>query len=95
MQIALNPGAYSALQRFPLHEKSALIFENRCVARNRASARSIGLPDGQKIRALGAGGTVDAEIVSGVSMQVGGMRFDKMTVAVMDLAPISRAIGRP
>ena len=62
---------------------------------DRAYARSIGLPEGLKVTARGAGGTVDAEVVSGVSLEIGGMRFDKMTVAVMDLSLVSRGIGRP
>ena len=62
---------------------------------DRAFARSIGLPEGIKIRAHGTGGDTDAELVSGVTLQLGGMRFDKMTVAVMDLQPVARGIGRP
>jgi hypothetical protein len=60
-----------------------------------AYARSIGLPPGQKIKAKGAGGIIEAEIVPGVTLDLGGMRFENMTVGVMDLAPITRAIGRP
>lgn len=62
---------------------------------DRAFARSIGLPEGRKVTAHGAGGDIEAEIVPGVTLQVGGMSFKDMTVGVMDLAPISRAIGRP
>ena len=62
---------------------------------DRAFARSIGLPQGQKIQGHGAGGDVEAEIVPGVTLDVGGIRFTKMNVAVMDLAPVTQAIGRP
>ena len=62
---------------------------------DRAYARSIGLPEGQKVTARGAGGTVEAEIVPGVSIDLGGMRFDNLTVAVMDMSLVSRGIGRP
>ena len=62
---------------------------------DKAYARRIGLPPGQKIEAVGAGGTVEAEIVPNVTLEVGGMRFTKMTVAVMDLQPIARGVGRP
>ena len=62
---------------------------------NRAYARSIGLPKGQKVSARGAGGEVEAEIVSGVTLEIDGTRFDEMTVAVMDLDPVARAIGHP
>ncbi|WP_309662657.1 aspartyl protease family protein [Sphingomonas sp.] len=62
---------------------------------DRAFARSIGLPAGVKIKAVGTGGPTEAELVSGVTLQLGGMRFDKMTVAVMDLQPVAKGIGRP
>jgi len=62
---------------------------------DRAFARSIGLPEGRKVDARGAGGVVEAEIVPNVTLEVGGMRFENMTVAVMDLQPVARAIGRP
>lgn len=58
-------------------------------------ARSIGLPHGQKIAGHGAGGNVDAELVSGLSLQVGGVRLDKLNAGVLDLSAVSRAIGRP
>ena len=62
---------------------------------DRAFARAIGLPEGRKITAQGAGGPTEAEIVSGVTLKVGGMTFSDLTVGVMDLAPVSRGIGRP
>ena len=58
-------------------------------------ARSIGLPHGQRIAGRGAGGTVDAELVSGLSLEVGDVRLDKLNAGVLDLSGISRAIGRP
>ena len=62
---------------------------------DRAYARAIGLPEGRKVTGRGAGGTVEAELVPGVSLEIGGMRFDNMTVAVMDMSLVSRGIGRP
>ncbi|HEX6219086.1 MAG TPA: aspartyl protease family protein [Sphingomicrobium sp.] len=62
---------------------------------DRTFARSIGLPVGQKITAQGAGGAVEAELVSDVTLEISGMRFEKMTVAVMDLGPVARGIGHP
>lgn len=62
---------------------------------DRAYARSIGLPEGQKITGRGAGGIVEAELVSGVTLEIGGMRFEDMTVGVMDLSSVARGIGRP
>ena len=62
---------------------------------DRSYARSIGLPEGRKITGRGAGGTVEAELVSDVTIEIGGMRLDKMTVGVIDLAAVSRPLGRP
>lgn len=62
---------------------------------DRAFASRIGLPAGQKIAAQGAGGTVDAEIVTGVTLTIGALTLKNAPVAVMDLAPVARALGRP
>lgn len=62
---------------------------------DRDYARSIGIPEGRKIKAHGAGGTVDAELVPNVTLEIGGIRLERMTVAVMDLTPIARVLGRP
>jgi hypothetical protein len=62
---------------------------------NRDYARSIGLPEGFKIAAKGAGGNVDAELVSGLTVEIGGFRIANASVGVMDLGPIRRSIGRP
>ncbi len=62
---------------------------------DRAYARSIGLPEGTKINAKGAGGNVDAELVSGVTLEIGGIRIENMTVGVMDLSMVSQQLGRP
>lgn len=62
---------------------------------DRAYARSIGIPPGRKIVGKGAGGIVEAELASGITLEIGGMRLDKMNVGVIDLGMVSRAIGRP
>jgi hypothetical protein len=62
---------------------------------DRAYARSIGLPEGQKIRGHGPGGDVEAELVSGITLDLGGVRFTNMTVGVLDLQPVAHAIGHP
>lgn len=62
---------------------------------DRAYAKSINFPKGQPVDAHGSGGVVDAELVSGVTLEIGGMRFENMTVAVMDLAPVAKQLGRP
>ncbi|RIX32198.1 hypothetical protein D3M59_04320 [Sphingomonas edaphi] len=62
---------------------------------DRSYAKSIGLPPGTKVEGRGAGGPIEAEIVPNVTLEIGGMRFEGLTVAVMDLQPVAQAIGRP
>src|SRR3954452_8835465 len=62
---------------------------------DRTYARSIGLPQGFEIKAKGAGGDVEAELVTGLTVDVGALRIDKGNVGVMDLATVARGIGRP
>src|SRR4051794_40517260 len=62
---------------------------------NRDYARSIGLPEGFKVQAKGAGGDIEAELVSGLTLQIGGYRAQDASVGVMDLAPIERSMGMP
>jgi len=62
---------------------------------DRAFARKIGLPPGQKIKAQGAGGVTDAEIVTGVTLSIGKLRLENAPVVVVDLAAVTRSIGRP
>ena len=62
---------------------------------DRAYARSLGLPPGRKVHGRGAGGPVEAELVDGVSLEIGGVRFEKMTVGVMDFSGVSSHLGRP
>ncbi len=62
---------------------------------NRSYARSIGLPEGFKIQAKGAGGDIEAELVSGLTIQLGNYRAQNASVGVMDLAPVERSIGMP
>jgi hypothetical protein len=62
---------------------------------NRSYARSIGLPEGFKIQAKGAGGPVDAELVSGLTLELGGFHAQNASVGVMDLGPVERNLGMP
>lgn len=62
---------------------------------DRAFARRIGLKQGATVDAYGAGGKVEAELVSDATLSIGGMRLEKMTVAVMDLSQVAQGIGRP
>lgn len=62
---------------------------------DREFARSIGMPAGQSVPGHGAGGTVQAEIVPGNVIDVGGMHLSEVTMGVMDLKPTASSIGRP
>ena len=62
---------------------------------NLAYARSIGLPEGFKIEAKGAGGPIDARLVSGLTLDLEGVVPPMQTFGVMKLAPIERGIGMP
>ncbi|WP_028969492.1 retropepsin-like aspartic protease [Sphingomonas sp. URHD0057] len=62
---------------------------------DRSYARSIGLPEGLKIQGKGTGGTVDAELVTGVTIDVGATRLANMSIGVMDLSAVTRSLGRP
>jgi predicted aspartyl protease len=62
---------------------------------DRAFARKIGLKQGATVDAYGAGGKVDAELVTDATLSIGGMKLEKMTVAVMDLSQVAQGIGRP
>lgn len=78
------------------HETDVLLDTGASVTTiDSAYARSIGLPHGLKIAGHGAGGVVDAELVSGLRLDVGSVRLDKLNAGVLDLGAVSRSIGRP
>ena len=60
-----------------------------------AFAAKIGLNGGQKIDALGTGGTQDAELFQNVTIEAGNIKFSGATVVAIDLSQVSKAIGRP
>ena len=62
---------------------------------DRDFARQIGLKPGMKITAQGVGGRQDAELVQDVTVEVGNLKLSGVTVAVIDLDAIEKAIGRP
>jgi len=62
---------------------------------DRTYARSIGLPEGLNIQGKGTGGTVEAELVTGVTIDVGATRLANMSIGVMDLSAVTRSLGRP
>ena len=62
---------------------------------DRAFAEKIGLKMGPIVDAYGAGGKVDAQLASNVTLSIGGMQLENMTVAVMDLSQVAQGIGRP
>jgi hypothetical protein len=58
-------------------------------------AKKIGLKRGTKIEAQGAGGSEDGELVQDVTVQAGNLKLSGVTVLVLDLERIEKAIGRP
>lgn len=62
---------------------------------DRDFAKAIGLKKGMHITAQGSGGTQPAELVEAVTLEVGNLRLSGVTVAVIDLDAVEKAIGRP
>ncbi len=62
---------------------------------DRDFARQIGLKKGLSITAKGVGGTQQAELVQDVTVEVGNLKLSNVSVAVIDLDAIEKAIGRP
>lgn len=62
---------------------------------DRAYARKIGIGPGQKVEARGSGGAVEAEVVTGVTLNIGGITLTGVTAMVIDLSVVAKGIGRP
>ena len=62
---------------------------------DRDFARQIGLKKGISISAQGVGGVQQAELVQDVTVEVGNLKLSGVSVAVIDLDAIEKAIGRP
>ena len=62
---------------------------------DRDFARQIGLKKGMSISAQGVGGVQQAELVQDVTVEVGNLKLSGVSVAVIDLDAIGKAIGRP
>jgi hypothetical protein len=60
-----------------------------------AYARRIGLVGNRTIPVRGTGGPVEGHLASGVSLAIGGLRLDGLTVLILDLALVAKEIGRP
>lgn len=58
-------------------------------------AEQIGLRASGDVAAVGTGGVGTAQFAQGVTIQLDGIAFADRTVAVIDLAAIGQAIGRP
>ncbi|HET9355061.1 MAG TPA: aspartyl protease family protein, partial [Sphingomicrobium sp.] len=62
---------------------------------DRAFAAKLGLTGGTPVAVQGAGGNERGEIYRGLSLKAGNLAFTGLTVAVMDLALVGKALGRP
>ncbi|MBU2168317.1 MAG: aspartyl protease family protein [Alphaproteobacteria bacterium] len=60
-----------------------------------AFAESLGLELEGEVAAVGTGGVGEARFARGVAVDLGGIAFVDRTVAVIDLAAIAQALGRP
>lgn len=58
-------------------------------------AERLGLTPSGQVAAVGTGGVGSAQFVGGVTLALDGITFADRTVAVIDLAAIGQAIGRP
>lgn len=62
---------------------------------DKAFAERLGLRASGDVAAVGTGGVGSAQFAPGVTIQLDGVTFADRTVAVIDLAAIGQAIGRP
>ena len=62
---------------------------------DRAFARQLGLTGGRPVAVQGAGGNERGEIHRGISLKAGNLAFTGLTIAVMDLTLVGKALGRP
>lgn len=58
-------------------------------------AQELALERGGDVTARGISGAADAWIARGVTIEVGGVRFEPPFVVVIDLAPVALRLGRP
>ena len=62
---------------------------------DRSFAESIGIESSGALAASGVGGTDEAAVASSLSVDLGGLRFDGITAAILDLSSVARRLGRP
>ena len=62
---------------------------------DRSFADKLGLKGGFPLSVRGAGGEVPGKIISGVTLTTGSLRMTKLSVLVIDMAPVAQAVGRP
>lgn len=62
---------------------------------DKAFAERLGISVAGDVAAVGTGGIGSAQFASGVTIELDGITFADRTVAVIDFAAISQAIGRP
>ncbi|MEZ4651904.1 MAG: retroviral-like aspartic protease family protein, partial [Candidatus Eisenbacteria bacterium] len=62
---------------------------------DRSFAESIGLESSGALAASGVGGTDQASVASALSVDLGGLTFEGITAAILDLSGVARRLGRP
>lgn len=62
---------------------------------DKAWAEQMGIKPSASVIAVGTGGREEAELASGVTVRIGALELKNITVALIDLGPIEKMIGRP
>lgn len=62
---------------------------------DKAWAEKMGIKPSAAVVAVGTGGRQEAQLASGVTIRIGAMELNNITVALIDLAAIEKMIGRP
>lgn len=65
------------------------------VVLDRAFADQLGIRGAGDLPAVGTGGVSSAQIARGVTLQIGALTLNEISVAILDLSEIAAAIGRP
>jgi predicted aspartyl protease len=61
---------------------------------DRATAERVGVSGGGSLVARGTGGEVEAQLASGVDLEIGELRLSDLTVAIVDLSELASRFGR-
>lgn len=107
VRVTASPGAWTS---FDLFDDSRIILKGRAngldadimldsgagmTTLDAAFAAKLGLKPGMTVPIKGAVGSVKGRMMKGLTLEVAGIRLENMTVLVIDLSPVAKALGRP